>query len=227
MTGLKGMKDIICTYYADLFSSLCPSHTQVAAAVQNLNLRVSAEMNDDLTKPFTSEEIQCAIMQMHPSKAHGLDGLSPAFYQDHWGVVGKRVITTCLSILNDGANVSVLNHTVVVLILKNKNPQAVSEYRPISLCNVIYKILAKVLANRLKGVLHAVISCSQSALIPNKLITNDVILGYECLHKLRSCKLRKGGIVALKLNISKAYDKVEWIFLKNVMIRLGFSERWV
>lgn len=52
-------------------------------------------------------------------------------------------------------------------------------------------------------------------------------MGYECLHKLRSCKSRKGGIIALKLDISKAYDRVEWIFLENVMIRLGFSERWV
>ncbi len=83
MTDLKGIEDLICFYYADLFSSLCPSHSQVEAAVQNLNLRVSAEMSDDLTKPFTSEEIQCAVMQMHPSKAPGLDGLSPTFYQDH------------------------------------------------------------------------------------------------------------------------------------------------
>lgn len=141
--------------------------------------------------------------------------------------MGKQVVTTCLSILNDGADVSVLNHTVVVLIPKNKNPQAVFDYRPISLCNVIYRILAKVLANRLKGVLDVVISCSQSAFIPNRLITDNFILGYECLHKLRSCKSRKGGIIALKLDISKAYERVEWIFLENVMIRLGFSERWV
>ncbi len=61
--------------------------------------------------------------------------------------MGKQVVTTCLSILNDGADVSVLNHPVVVLIPKNKNPQAVSDYRPISLCNAIYRVLAKVLAN--------------------------------------------------------------------------------
>lgn len=89
VTDLREMEDIICTYYSDLFTSLRPNHTQVAAAVQHLSSRVSDAMNADLNKPFTSDEIECAVMQMHPSKAPGLDGLSPAFFQDHWNVVSK------------------------------------------------------------------------------------------------------------------------------------------
>lgn len=95
------------------------------------------------------------------------------------------------------------------------------------MCNVIYWIIAKVLANWLKGLLDDVISGNQSAFIPNHLITDNVIVGYECLHKLRSCKKGKNGLVALKLDVSKAYDRMDWGFLEQVMVQLGFSSKWI
>ena len=92
---------------------------------------------------------------------------------------------------------------------------------------MIYRIIAKVIANRLKQILHQIISPSQSAFIPNWLITDNVILGYECLHKIRLSKGKKNGWVALKLDISKAYDRVEWNFLRQAMEKLGFSDKLV
>lgn len=101
------------------------------------------------------------------------------------------------------------------------------EFRLISLSNVIYRIVAKVIANRLKQILHLVISPTQSAFVPNRLITDNVIIDYEFLHKIRHNKGKKKGLVALKLDISKAYDRVEWLFLKRAMERLGFSNKWI
>lgn len=86
------------------------------------------------------------------------------------------------------------------------------EYRPISICNVIYRIIAKTIANRLKLILDHVISPTQSAFMPNRLITDNIIIGHECFHKIRHCKNKKHGLVVLKLDISKAYDMVEWSF---------------
>lgn len=92
---------------------------------------------------------------------------------------------------------------------------------------MIYRVIAKTIANRLKENFHLVISHTQSALIPGRLITDNIIIGYECLHKIRLSKSEKGGMVAVKLDVKKAYDRVEWSFLKHKMEVMGFSLNWV
>lgn len=227
VTDGDGLEHIIGDYFVNLFSSTHPSQNQWKSVLQHVSYRMTADLNSELTMSFTVEEVKEAVMQMHTSKAPGPDGLPSGFFQNHWGVVGEQVIRTCLAVLNDGASIADLNHTVLALIPKIKSPQRVTDFRPISLCNVIYRIIAKVLANRLKRVLNEVISTNQSAFIPNRLITDNVIVGYECLHKLRSCKARKSRLAAMKLDISKAYDRVEWGFLQQMLIRLGFADQWV
>ena len=102
-----------------------------------------------------------------------------------------------------------------------------ADFRPISLCNVIYKIISKVLANRLKLILPKIISPTQSAFIPGRLIADNVLVAYETSHAMHIRRKGKKGALALKLDVSKAYDKLEWSFLKGMMIKLGFSEVWV
>jgi hypothetical protein len=115
-------------------------------------------MNDELLKEFKVDEVHAALHQMAPLKAPGPDGLNACFYQTHWKMMGEEVCDFILSILNFGDIPTELNMTHIALVLKKNNPINVTEFRPISLCNVLYKIVSKVLANRLKKILSYIIS---------------------------------------------------------------------
>lgn len=108
---------------------------------------------------------------------------------------------------------------------KSKIPQKITKFRPISLCNVIYKIISKVVANRLKRILVVVINELQSAFVPGRLITNNVLVAFETMHCIDQRKKGKEALMAIKLNMSKAYDRVEWVYLEAMMRKIGFHKR--
>ena len=97
-----------------------------------------------------------------------------------------------------------------------------ADLRPIALCNVLYKIIAKVLANRLKRILTKIISESQSVFIPDNLITDNIMIAFEICHFIKRKRLGKNGVVAMKTYMSMAYDRLEWQFLKEIMEKRGF-----
>lgn len=113
------------------------------------------------------------------------------------------------------------------MISKVKNHVCASDFRPISLCNVIYKLISKVLANRLKQIISTIISKTQCVFILGRFISNNIIVAYEALHFMKSRKNGRTGSMAVKLDIYEAYDKLEWDFLETMMCRLGFNERWI
>ena len=223
----EGIEKEFCEYFANLFATSSPTKKKIEAALAGLKPRVTSEMNSQLDSPFTEEEVSTALSQMCPTKPPGPNGLPAAFFQKHWDSVKLGVISTCLHILNDRGTITPLNHTYIILIPKIHKPQRVTDFRPISLCNVIYRIVTKTIANRLTQILHEVISPTQGVFISNCLINDNIIVGYECLHKIRHIKEKKHGLVALKLDVSKVYNRVEWNFFKHTMLKLGFSVKWV
>ena len=211
-------------YYTELFSS--SNSISQGGALEKIPKVVTDGMNADLGGTFHEWEILDAIKQMAPLKAPGPDGMPPLFYQHFWPVVDKDVTSSVLMWLNSGILPSPINHTFITLIPKVDSPELVTEFRPISLCNVLYKIFSKVLANRLKKFLPNLITEHQSAFAKNRLITDNILVAFETLHCMKNQTSSKSGSMALKLDMSKAYDRVEWNYLESLMLKMGFSTNW-
>ena len=126
------------------------------------------------------------------------------------------VTNAVLSWLNKGTLPDPINHTLITLVPKVDNPELVTEFRPISLCNVLYKIYSKVLANRLKKILPSLITEHQSAFAKDRLISNNIMVAFETLHHMKNHRSGRHGFMALKLDMSKAYDRVEWVIWRTL-----------
>lgn len=126
--------------------------------------------------------------------------------------------------LNGTRSVREVNYTILVLIPKIDEPKDMTQYRLIILCRVIYKIVAKVWANRLKFLLLRCISPNQSAFMLGRMIHHNFLIDHELLHYLQSSKNGPNKGFVAKLDISKAYDRVEWNFLKKILLRMRFVD---
>jgi hypothetical protein len=218
------IEEAFVDYFKTLFQATRIEN--VEKCLVGMESRITDEMNEHLLQPCTPEEVSQALQQMGPLKAPGPDGFSADFYQQNWGTVGDEVCRAISKFISIGVMDLEINATHIVLVPKKPKPTSVSDFRPISLCNVIYKLTSKVLANRLKGVLPFIISANQSAFIPGRLISDNILAAYETLHSMQNHHWGKVGHVAVKLDMSKAYDRVEWRFLDEVMRRMGFARKW-
>jgi len=117
--------------------------------------------------------------------------------------------------------------TNIALIPKGSSQTSRKDWRPIALCNVLYKLILKVLANRLKVILQKCISDNQSAFVLDRSILDNAMVAIEVNHFMKTKTRGNDQIVALKLDISKAYDRMDWDYLKEVMIKMGFNEKWI
>ncbi|KAL0404192.1 UNVERIFIED_CONTAM: putative mitochondrial protein [Sesamum radiatum] len=216
------VKLCIVEYFTSVFSSSRPLLDDILRGTEHLPVVVDSSCAEDLLRPFTEDEVTNALFNMSLLKSPGPDGLPPLFFQRFWHIVKSDVVHCVLHFLNHRVIPDGFNATQIVLIPKCKQPQSLSQYRPISLCNVVYKIASKSIANRLKPWLDNIISPSQSAFVPGLLITDNVLLVFETNHFLNTHASGKKHFMSLKLDIRKAYDRVEWSFLRQVLGKLGF-----
>ncbi|KAJ9536684.1 hypothetical protein OSB04_un000157 [Centaurea solstitialis] len=181
-----------------------------------------------MIRPISDLEIKKALFQIGNDKAPGSDGYSSRFFKAAWNVVGNDVQIAIHNFFYTGRLTKELNHTLLCFIPKVPNASRVSDFRPISCCTVLYKVISKIISDRMKPYLAGIISPTQSAFIPGRRITDNILMAHELVagYQRDVGRLR----CAFKIDLRKAYDTVDWTFLLNMLKGFGFHPvmcKWI
>jgi hypothetical protein len=201
------MKGLAVCFFEDLYG--LDREVRPDLIMNQVEVKVTQEMNIELCKNFTTKEIVDAMFQMGPMKVPGPNGFLARFYQRHWDIVRDDVVAAATKFFEDGIMPEGINDMAIVLIPKGNDPRELTDFRLISLCNVIYKLISKCIVNQLRGILDEIICPEQSDFAPTERINDTALVSFECTHAIQRSNGRRGDYCAYKLDLSKAYDRVD------------------
>jgi len=224
ITDEKSLADHIRNYFAMLFTEDYGPHRRYERVGGFPSL--SQTKWNFFNREVTIEEVHTALSDMSPFKAPGPDGLHAAFYQRMWNIVGENIFQMVKEAFVGGSLPPGLNDTTLVLIPKVQFPENVRQFRPISLCNVSYKIITKTITNRLKYILPDIVGPYQSSFVQGRQISDNILVFQEIMHTMRKQK-GSTGYMAIKLDFEKAYDRLSWDFICSTLLDIGFAQNWV
>ena len=167
--------------------------------------------------------MKAAVWDCDNFKSPGPDGISFGFIKFFWDMLKGDVMRFLVEFHRNGKLAKGINSTFIALIPKVDSPQSMNDFRPISLVGCMYKILAKVLANRLRSIIGSVVSDAQSAFIKGRQILDGILVANEVVDDARS---RKKELLLFKVDFEKAYDSIDWNYLEQVMIKMRFPTLW-
>ncbi|KAK9111722.1 hypothetical protein Scep_019241 [Stephania cephalantha] len=188
-----------------------------ASKVRNLFPTLSTSMLTMLGAPICVKEVRCAVFDISQTKSLGVDGFLALFYQKNWHVVSSSIFKMVSNCFITGKIEEEVSKTIITLIPKVDGPKSLNQFRPISLCIVLYKVITKVIASRLKSVTPILVNPAQTSFIPGRHITKNIIITQEMIHSMR---LMKGKICwfAIKIDLEKAYDHLSWDFICDTLV---------
>eukprot|EP00253_Pinus_taeda_P018186 PITA_18186 len=194
------------------------------AFLSAIERKITEEHNNKLEQDPTVEEIREATFSMQQDKAPGPDGFAVAFYRQHWETIKKDFVRMVKNAFRNHKLGDNTNSSHIALIPKEANPKSFDRFRPISLCNVSYKIITKIIANKLKKLLPLLISENQGGFVPKRQSIDNVILIQEAIHSSHN-RGERGMII--KLDMANAFDRVDHSFLRAALKKFGFSSNFV
>ena len=195
-----------------------------ADCFQHIQQLVTEDHNAELLRPISMEEVSEAVKQLPAGKTPGVDTIPAEFYQALWDEIGSDVLNFVTETISECHIAAELNISKIALLPKSEDRSRIQNYRPISLLNTPYKIVAKVFANRMKPLLHHWILPSQTGFVPNRCILDNVFLAFEAMEWAMEIKQ---DLSMLLLDFEKAYDRVNWTFLRQTMQQMGFHMTWI
>lgn len=224
-TSEEAKGDIAIKYFAELFSSSRPSGA--AELLRDFTPRVTERMNQSLVKPVTDAEIKRKVKVIKSDSSPGADGMTGHFFQKFWSITGAQIVEEVKKFFSEGMIPQNWNYTQLCLLPKKPNPKLMTDIRPISLCAVSYKIVSNILCARLKVILPQLVSPTQGAFVAGRLISDNLLIAHEMVHGLKTNPNCRRDFIAIKTDMSKAYDRVEWDFLEIIFQKMGFDSKWI
>ncbi|XP_049399716.1 uncharacterized protein LOC125863741 [Solanum stenotomum] len=183
---------------------------------------VTQEQNEGLTAMPNLEELKEVVLSMNPNSAAGPDGMNGYFFQKCWHIIKHDLLGVVHAFFCGQMIPKYFSHSCIVLLPKVKNPNKLSEFRPISLSNFTSKIISKLVSSRLSPILPSLVSLNQSGFVKGRSISENNMLAQEIIHQIKKPNI--GSNVIIKLDMAKAYDRVSWSYICLVLRRMGFDE---
>ncbi|GKU94254.1 hypothetical protein SLEP1_g7776 [Rubroshorea leprosula] len=217
----EGIHNIVLSYFKDLYtSSLDHSfHDSFKDIVRGPIIDYSEW--EFLIAPPSDAEIWLAVKSMKSWKAPGPDGLHVGFFQKFWDLIKSKLCAEVRLAFSNGVMPDTWSQSLIALIPKIPNSEMVSQFRPIGLCNVVYKIVTKLIVLRLKNKIGNLISPFQASFISGRSGMDNVLILREMVHSFSKRKGRVGDMI-VKLDLDKAYDRLEWGFIREALLFFNF-----
>ncbi|KAL9242080.1 hypothetical protein vseg_016116 [Gypsophila vaccaria] len=210
----------VASAFLDYYSHLLDSSSSVTHFPSIPGPSIASDIALGLTQQFSALEIKVALFSIDRNKSPGPDGFTSGFYQDTWPIVGSDLCKAVQSFFSSGKMLKQVNSTLLTLVPKGPHASSVLDYRPIACCNTIYKVISKCLVARLQNVLPSIVGMEQAAFIKGRDIFDNIHMACELARKYN----RKGIFprAMFKVDIRKAFDSVNWVFLKDALLYYGF-----
>ena len=226
VTEEEEVKNVILTRYIDLFHTSFSLSNRLSD-IENFSCCFLSEGDQvSLCAPVSEGEIKLGLQSLKPFKAPRADGLHAGFFQYFWADVKASVCEEVCNSFEAKTILEYLNETLISLIPKTQSPESLNSYRPISLCNTIYKVITKIIVGRIRPLLDKRISPVQATFVLGRRGLDNTIIAQELIHSLDKKKKKKGkgGFMATKVDLAKAYDRIEWSFIHKVLKAFHFPQ---
>lgn len=225
ITDQQQIQAEIINFYKSLMGSIVSQLPTVNKQVMKNGPVLNHMQQINLCAEVTDQEFYEGLCAIGDNKAPGVDGYNALFFKKSWSIISSKICQAVKGFFYTWKLYRAVNCTAITIIPKVRNPSSIKEYRPIACCTVLYKLIAKILANRIQKVIATIISDTQAGFIPSRKVVDNIILAHELVKAYSRKNISPRCLI--KVDTQKAYDTVDWRYLHQMLEELGFPTMFI